>query len=263
MPNILRNLLNSIVQPFNAERFHKNLHSNAYFFRGVAPDIVGSFNPEEIDRLLTIQGIGHPNIFLLNSKHGIKKYPFYPYSDGFTRLYSPARVIHEYMTEGTTIMVHNLHNHHPVIAALHAHVREVIKALDNTVCFLTPTNSQATIPHADDHPNLVIQLAGKKLWTIWDIVEEIDIEAAPSVKDLENFLTSKGEEKPPIVKAFLEPGDAVLVPQRFLHTARTFESYSLSIVFQIRCCNESLIAERFLEDKLFLKPKDYGYHAVI
>lgn len=231
------NFENTFFAGGDSEEIHKNLHRTAVLYRGIASGLINSFTFDDIDRLLTVQGIGHPYIFLLNSKHGIKKMPFYPYTEIFHRVFSPTKTIKQYMSDGTTVFIHDLHRHHPVIAATHQYVKQKLKYLDKTVCFLSPPNSQATKPHADDHPNLVVQISGRKHWQVWKEIDEEELGTKRSVKEADEWLSGLTQITPPIVDKALNPGDVLVVPQRFLHTAWTLNEHSLSIVFQIRCCN--------------------------
>jgi hypothetical protein len=255
--------LQALFHSLGDEKAHLDLHSVPTLRRGEAIEIVDTFSIDDVDRLLTIQGMGHPNLYLHNSTRALKRYHFYPYSDAFTRLYSPSRVIRDYIMNGTTVLVHNLHRHHPVIASLHNDLRRACATLDKSACFLSPPHSQATTPHADDHPNVIVQLFGTKLWTIWDLVLEEEIAAAKSVKQLVEMFISRGRQKTPVVNDVLEPGDVLIVPQRFMHTARTLDNHSLSIAFQIRCCTVDLNCERFLEGAALVPTCDQDFVSVI
>jgi ribosomal protein L16 Arg81 hydroxylase len=226
---------------------HHHLHSTPSLFPSLGKNVCALFNIDDVDRMLTIQGIAHPSIFLMNRKRGIKKFPSYPYTETFLRIHSPIKTIQQFIREGTSILLHDLQNHHPAISRLHTSMKRQFKYLDKTVCFLSPPRSQATRPHCDSHPNIVLQLSGYKKWFVWDHVPFEDLKLATSVKDMEDLLERKAAFQKPIIEVTLTPGDVLFVPQRFLHTATTLDQHSLSIVFQIRCCNPQQVCEHAFE----------------
>ncbi len=254
---------NTIFNTDDPGELHRELHRSAILYKGIALDLVDTLTPDDLDRIITIQGIGHPYVFLLNTKRGIKKMPFYPYTEIFHRVLSPIKAIREYINEGTTLFFHNMQNHHPVIAALHNQLKRKFPSLDKTVCFLSPANSQATRPHADDHPNIVFQIAGAKHWQVWEAVEEEQLKGVGSVDAMDQLLGKMAASNTPIIDEVLRPGDVLVVPQRFLHTALTREEYSLSIVFQIRCCNLDLGLEQYYEDQIAGSESEHEFVEII
>lgn len=243
--------------------FHGRLHSQPGVIRRGCPELVDCFSEEDVDRLLTIQGLPNPTMYLLNRQQRYKKFALFPYCDPHTRLHCPWRVFREYIENSASILLNNANRYHPTINALHCSIRQRFDALTNTVCILSPPNSQGTSPHTDGHPNISVQISGCKRWMIWNHVAQPILASATSGRDLERLLGELSNASAPLVDEVLVPGDVVVIPQRYLHTALTLGRHSLSVVFQIECCDSRVFAERAAQDSLLHNPVDDSFVEVV
>ena len=88
-------------------------------------------------------------------------------------------------------------------------------------CYLTPPNSQAVPPHADDRDVLVIQVVGSKQWEVFKTVpvpypytnEQVGKDGIPVPSDV-----LEGEME---ICTTLQPGDVLYMPRGYVHQAHT------------------------------------------
>ena len=95
--------------------------------------------------------------------------------------------------------------------------------------YLTPPNSQAVPPHADDRDVLVLQLVGSKVWTVYETVpipypyphEQVGKEGIPVPPQV-----TKG---PVAVSVTLQPGDVLYMPRGYVHEAHCQDNLSFHL----------------------------------
>lgn len=207
--------------------------STAFVRRGELRGLFSIFGLEDADRLLCIRGLSPESAFLLNGKKGLAKLSFYPWCDGFTRIYSPARIIAAMTAEGSTLVLRGLERGHPNVACVFRALRQRFAEPEHMACFISPPHSQTTVPHADDHPSVIVQLHGQKRWSVWGPVDESTIASAASLSDLQRRFELLAKNCAPVIDTVLEVGDALFVPQRHLHATGTDDCWSASVSFQL------------------------------
>jgi hypothetical protein len=95
--------------------------------------------------------------------------------------------------------------------------------------YLTPPNSQAVPPHADDRDVLVLQLVGSKVWKVYETVpvpypypqEQVGKEGIP--------VPPQVTEGPLAVSTTLQPGDVLYMPRGFVHEAHCQDNLSFHL----------------------------------
>jgi hypothetical protein len=95
--------------------------------------------------------------------------------------------------------------------------------------YLTPPNSQAVPPHADDRDVLVLQLVGSKVWKVYETVpvpypyprEQVGKEGIP--------VPLQVTEGPLAVSTTLQPGDVLYMPRGFVHEAHCQDNLSFHL----------------------------------
>ncbi len=123
---------------------------------------------------------------------------------------------------GATIVLQGLHLHwHP--AALYC--RELETALNCPVqanAYSTPASAQGFGVHHDTHDVLVLQVAGRKRWRIYDPRLELPLKAQRWSEEL-------GDPGPPVDDVTLEAGDTLYLPRGWPHEAAAADAASLHI----------------------------------
>lgn len=99
--------------------------------------------------------------------------------------------------------------------------------------YLTPPNSQAMNPHADDREVFVVQLYGSKEW---EVFREVPVDFPyPHEQVGKNGLAVPSHvlEGEPAISATLEPGDVLYIPRGYVHQARCTESPSFHVTIAL------------------------------
>ena len=83
--------------------------------------------------------------------------------------------VYELFRAGATISIRHLHESLPELAALCRAVEQVFSGHFQTNIYLSPPNAQGFGTHFDSHDVFVLQVAGSKLWTLYDTVVELPL----------------------------------------------------------------------------------------
>ncbi|GET35385.1 cupin domain-containing protein [Microseira wollei] len=131
--------------------------------------------------------------------------------------------------QGYSIILLDLHKRWMPLSAF---ARELECFLNHPVginLYLTPKNSQAFVPHFDDHDVLILQIEGTKNWRIYEpIVELPNKEFAGGEQSLPK------EQLPPVVADIcLAPGDMLYLPRGYGHNVSTSNCSSLHLTVGI------------------------------
>ena len=93
--------------------------------------------------------------------------------------------------------------------------------------YITPPQNQGFAPHYDVHDVFVLQVAGRKHWTIHEPVVEAPLDNQPweAVRD---DVAARAEGKP-VIDTVLEPGDAIYLPRGTIHAAQALGETSIHL----------------------------------
>ena len=168
-------------------------------------------------------------IRLVNSRHSGPMREFQQPGGGL----SMERILEAYR-EGTTVVLNDLQQRWPSIRDLTRRLwhdfnseAEVPFRAVGANAYLSPPNAQGLSVHFDTHCVFVLQLTGRKAWTLYDAWEG---EPPPAGEDrpAKGWL---GEDalKKPLHEVVLEAGDFIYIPRGLAHKAETVESRSLHL----------------------------------
>jgi Cupin superfamily protein len=89
--------------------------------------------------------------------------------------------------------------------------------------YITPPEAQAVPAHADDRDVLIIQVVGKKQWTVYQKVP-IPHPYPPEQVGKEGLdVPAEVLEGPTLIQTILNPGDVLYMPRGYVHEAQTHE----------------------------------------
>lgn len=88
--------------------------------------------------------------------------------------------------------------------------------------YITPGNAAGFTPHYDVHEVFVLQIAGKKCWSIYAPVLALPHRSQP-------FTPKVFAGAAPIAQVDLEAGDLLYLPRGFIHSTTTTESFSAHV----------------------------------
>jgi hypothetical protein len=121
----------------------------------------------------------------------------------------------EVFGRGGTLMLCNMHEWHPPSRALCRDLTDVVVGASKATAFYSPPGNQGLATHRDDAHVFVVQLAGRKKWSLFDVPSDPALRRAGGA-------TPAGPE----TVVVLEPGDGLYLPPYLAHHARALVSSS-------------------------------------
>lgn len=136
-------------------------------------------------------------------------------SKPMTGLADPPRIF-KLFDEGATIVLQGMHRFWLPLARFCRQLEVALGHPAQVNAYITPPGSQGLAVHEDAHDVFVLQAFGTKHWEVWD------------TRSPESTLTpaQSAVEGQPAISAELQPGDALYMPRRTPHAARTQETLS-------------------------------------
>jgi ribosomal protein L16 Arg81 hydroxylase len=147
-------------------------------------------------------------------------------SDALQGIPDVGRVQQEY-NSGATIVLLGQHLVWPPLRALCHDLEEMTGHSIKTSIYITPPNSEAFTPHFDAHDVMVLQVAGKKTWDIYDSPIELPHRS-------QGPLPPRGYVPPKPTPVELDCGDLLYLPRGYIHSARTGDLMSAHITLGIQ-----------------------------
>ena len=129
---------------------------------------------------------------------------------------STDRVLAEFAA-GATIVLQGLHR---TWKPLRDFSRQLILDLGHPVqinAYITPAQSRGFDPHYDVHDVFVLQIAGRKRWTVHEPVREHPFADEPWSQHAAAVAARATE--PPAIETVLSPGDSLYLPSGWIHSA--------------------------------------------
>lgn len=84
--------------------------------------------------------------------------------------------------------------------------------------YITPPNSSGFSPHWDDIDAFLLQVEGRKYWTVW---APFDINSMFPLQSSGNFKEEDLDQNKIVFQGWLEQGDLLYIPRGFIHYAKT------------------------------------------
>jgi hypothetical protein len=141
-------------------------------------------------------------------------------SDGAGQLDLPRA--YELFRTGATISVRRLHESLPDLGALCRAVEKVFSGHFQANIYLSPPPAQGFGTHFDSHDVFVLQVAGSKMWTLYEALIELPLHG-------QVFDKTKHQPGPPTRQITNRAGDLFYCPRGLFHSARSTEETSLHI----------------------------------
>ncbi len=188
------------------------------------------FDAAAVDELLSERGLRTP--FLRMAKDG----SVHPGS-AFTRSGGVGATVPDQvaddkvlvrMDEGSTLVLQGLHRTWPPLVRFASALSAELGHPVQINAYVTPPQNRGFAPHYDVHDVFVLQVAGRKHWTIHEPV-------VPDPLDSQNWersrtaVAARVRDDAPIVDAVLEPGDALYLPRGTIHAAQALGDVSIHL----------------------------------
>jgi ribosomal protein L16 Arg81 hydroxylase len=167
-------------------------------------------------RLAKGGGYLSPEVYTRNIKHGDESFLGVP----------DVRKIAEEYRRGATVVLPAIHRTWPALGSLCDQLQSEFDHPAHANVYITPGTAAGFTPHYDVHEVFVLQIAGKKHWSLYAPV--IDL---PHRSQVCGPQTYSGQA--PMAEIELSPGDLLYLPRGFLHSTMTADGFSVHVTIGI------------------------------
>jgi ribosomal protein L16 Arg81 hydroxylase len=182
-----------------------------------------------VDELVSRRGLRTP--FLRTAKDGAVR-PAASYTRGggagaaIADQAADDKVLAE-LADGSTLVLQGLHRTWPPLVDFSARLADELGHPVQINAYVTPPQNQGFAPHHDVHDVFVLQVGGRKQWTVHAPVVEDPLGNQP-------FDAFKAEidarvAEAPLIDTVLEPGDALYLPRGTVHSAQALGETSIHL----------------------------------
>jgi hypothetical protein len=160
-------------------------------------------------------------------------------SKPMTGLADPARIF-ALFDGGATIVLQGMHRYWLPLARFCRDLELALGHPTQVNAYITPPGSQGLAVHEDSHDVFVLQAFGAKAWEVWDTRPPGSKQGPAEV----------AEAAPPAIATELRPGDALYMPRRTPHGAKTQETLSGHITVGIPATTWREVAQSVVDQAL-------------
>ena len=112
--------------------------------------------------------------------------------------------------------------------------------------YITPAQNQGFAAHYDTHDVFVLQVSGRKKWTVHEPV--VTLPTQPWERLAEQVASRATEQ--PLIDTALEPGDCLYLPRGFIHSAKALGGTTVHLTFGIHAVTEADVVRAVLDEVL-------------
>jgi len=157
-----------------------------------------------------------PEMYTRNVRHG---------EESFTGLVDVQRVSEEYR-RGATVAIPAIHRSWRPLGELCDRIQARWDHAAHANVYITPAHAAGFTPHYDVHEVFVLQIAGKKRWSIYEPV-------VPLPHRNQQFAPHLYTGQKPIAEVELLAGDLLYLPRGFLHSTVTADCFSAHVTLGV------------------------------
>ena len=208
-----------LIQPVPTSEFESDYYERRLCLvnRATPNYYADLLSSQDLDWVLGTHGLSHPEINVVHGEDDVERRS---YSDGAGRV-DPVAVAKQF-DEGATIIYTQLQRRVPALARLCVSLGQTFGSRVQTNIYLTPSGAQGFKPHWDTHDVFVLQVSGRKLWSIYDTKVTLPLKG-------QNFDTTVHHPGPVTEEFELDAGGVVYIPRGLMHSARSSAEASLHI----------------------------------
>ncbi|MDT4893838.1 MAG: bifunctional lysine-specific demethylase and histidyl-hydroxylase [Pseudonocardiales bacterium] len=129
--------------------------------------------------------------------------------------------------DGATLVLQALHRVWPPLVSFASALSDELGHPVQVNSYVTPPQNQGFAPHYDVHDVFVLQVAGRKRWTIHLPVVPDPLADQPWEQYRAEVVERAGGE--PFIDTVLEPGDALYLPRGTIHAAKALGETSIHL----------------------------------
>jgi hypothetical protein len=147
--------------------------------------------------------------------------------------------------EGHTVVLQALHRTWPAVLELSTRLAAELGHPVQANAYVTPPSSRGFSAHYDVHDVFVLQLAGRKHWTVHEPVHPDPLRTQPWTGHAA-AVAARAETDPAAVDAVLAPGDVLYLPRGWLHAATALGSVSAHLTIGVHVVTRFALVEALL-----------------
>ncbi len=205
------------------------------------------FDAAAVDELISRRGLRTP--FLRMAKEGDVIAPArYTRSGGagagVTDQVADDKVL-ALMAEGATLVLQGLHRTWPPLVEFAARLSAELGHPVQINAYITPPENQGFAAHYDVHDVFVLQVAGRKHWTIHAPVF-VDPLREHNWEHRRVAVAARAAE-PPLIDTVLAPGDALYLPRGYLHSAAALGETSIHLTIGVHPITRHQLVQQLVQ----------------
>lgn len=133
--------------------------------------------------------------------------------------------------DGATLVLQALHRSWPPLVTFAAQLADELGHPAQINAYITPAQNQGFAPHYDVHDVFVLQVAGRKRWTMHRPVVTDPLADQPWETRRADVAARATE--PPLIDTVLAPGDALYLPRGTIHAAQALGETSIHLTIGV------------------------------
>ncbi len=149
------------------------------------------------------------------------------------------------LADGSTLVLQGLHRTWPPLVDFGSQLAAELGHPVQINAYVTPPQNQGFDPHYDVHDVFVLQVAGRKKWTVHRPV--VDDPLANQPWDARRAEVQARAAEEPIFETVLEPGDAVYLPRGTIHAAQALGELSIHLTVGVHPLTRYDLVKHLLE----------------
>jgi lysine-specific demethylase/histidyl-hydroxylase NO66 len=162
----------------------------------------------------------------------------------------------EQLDDGATLVLQALHRTWPPLVDFGAALASDVGHPVQINAYITPAQNRGFAPHYDVHDVFVLQLSGRKRWTIHAPVVMDPLENQPWEQH-RDAVAKRAAEDEALIDVVLEPGDALYLPRGTIHAADALGETSIHLTVGVHPLTRFDLVQHLLQ----LAQQDAGLRA--
>ena len=187
-------------------------------------------SPGDVDELVADRALREPFFRLVKDGGGLPSATRTATAGArrISDLADPQKIAAQHL-DGATLVLQSLHRLHPPVVRFCRSLAAELGHATQCNAYVTPAgDAQGFDFHHDTHDVFVLQVSGRKRWTIHEPVLRLPLPSQPRAGD---GLVADGAE--PLMDVILEPGDCLYLPRGFVHAASTTDQHSVHLTIGV------------------------------
>jgi hypothetical protein len=149
------------------------------------------------------------------------------------------------MADGATLVLQALHRSWPPLVDFGSRLAGELGHPVQINAYITPPQNRGFAPHYDVHDVFVLQVAGRKRWTIHEPVVAAPLDNQPW-EQFRAEVTARAAQ-PPVMDPVLEPGDALYLPRGTVHSALALGETAIHLTVGVHPVSRYQLVRHLLE----------------